>query len=99
MSKRHKDGKYAPKHSVRTILLTWLAAFVSIGLIYLVLRLFASDLAAFRSCGHNDSLKLNTCGKQGLNVADGLIFLLLVACVTLSIGLFSRAWNITRRQS
>jgi hypothetical protein len=78
--------------------LTWLASFGSLGLLYVSAKVLSADIAGFRSCSDNaEGLVVVSCGKQGLNFGDLLLFLLFVACVTLTMSLFTAAWRMSRR--
>lgn len=99
MSKRRDlSGRYATRRSPKFIAGAWVAGFLSVGLLYVISRVFTSDLASFRSCNANNSgLSIVSCGKQSPNFGDVLIFLVFVMAAALTVSLFTAAWRFSRK--
>ena len=99
MSRREKDGKFAQQYSAGSIALAWLLGLIGLVATYFVGRFLANDLGAFRSCSHNTGLAVVSCGKQGLDGGDVLIILIFLASIAICVGLFARAWSMSRRRA
>lgn len=101
MSKRRDEhGQFERNHSFGFILLHWIGGLLGLGAMYGIGRFLASNLAAFRSCDHNNTgLTVASCGKQGLDAGDFLSIVLLLVALAITIRLFSQAWHMSRKSS
>ncbi|HVX24532.1 MAG TPA: hypothetical protein VG992_04300 [Candidatus Saccharimonadales bacterium] len=99
-TKRDKAGKYAPRHSTRYIIGLWVAAILSVGLLYALGHAVLSDAASLRPCSTNSSgLRVVNCGKAGVGVADLAVIALFILSACLTISLCTAAWRASRRSS
>jgi hypothetical protein len=97
MSSR-KQSKVAAPRSKRAILGIWLAAVLSLGLLFLAGQALLSDLGSFRACNTPGALSISNCGKQGLNVGDFVIFVWLVLSAALALSLCTAALRTIPRR-
>ena len=96
--KRNDQGRYAERHSTGFIVTTWVAAALSVGLLYAATRALLTDFASFRSCSANSSgLTIVNCGKSSLNFGDLVFMLMFVLAAALTVSLFTAAWRFTVR--
>lgn len=87
------------KRSPFVIAIAWIAAVMSLSLVYFATRAMISDILSFRSCSVNDSgLTVVSCGKQAITLGDVLLGVLLLLSILLSISLFTGAWRASRRR-
>lgn len=99
MSKRMTNGQFAKRRSPLVIMGSWLASFASLGFVYLTGRMLMGNLAGFRSCNSNSNgLRIVSCGKDGINAGDLLLFLLVALSVALVFALLTASWRMTRRK-
>ena len=97
MSKlRDMEGKFTKRKSPAVIISTWVASFLSLGLLYAVGVAVTSDFAQFRSCNTNNGLALHSCGKQAINLGDLLLIALFVLAALLVITLFTASIQMVR---
>lgn len=96
MSKPAK-AKRTRTRSPGFIIMTWVSAVLSVGLMLLVGNGFKADIAGFRPCSVNNSgLTLSTCGRQGINIGDLVFFGLFVLSACLVVTLFTAGWRMSR---
>lgn len=95
--RRNEDGKFAVQHSFKHLAFLWVCSILSIGLLYLAGNALTDSIAAFQSCDTNNTgLSISSCGKQGLNVGDVILFALFAASAALTVSLFTMSWRKTR---
>ena len=81
------------------LVISWIAAFASLALVYAAARAMVSDVQSFRSCSVNDSgLSIVSCGKDAITFGDVLLGALLLLSILLSASLFTAAWRASRRR-
>ena len=97
MSKhRNIEGKFARRRSPAFIATSWIASFLSLGLLYLAGLAVSSDFAQFRSCSSNNGLALHSCGKNNVNLGDLILIALFILAALLVVTLFTASWRMTR---
>ncbi len=94
---RDTEGKYSKRRSPGFIAGTWIAAVLSLGLLYAAGLAVSSDFAQFRSCSSNNGLALHSCGKNSLNLGDLILIALFILAALLTVTLFTAAWRMSRR--
>lgn len=95
--RRNTDGKFAVQHSFKHLAFLWACTVLSVGLLYLAGNALTDSIAAFQSCDTNNTgLSISSCGKQGLNVGDVILFALFMASAALTVSLFTMSWRKTR---
>lgn len=95
--RRGNDGKFAVKYSWKYLTFLWVSTILSVGLLFLVGNALTDSVAAFQSCDTNNTgLSVSSCGKQGLNVGDVVLFVLFVAAAGLAVSLATLSWRKTR---
>lgn len=100
MSRRDKEGKYARQYSTAAIASMILGALLCLLITYLIGKFLWNDLAAFRSCSHNDTgLAIQSCGKQRLNGGDVVVIGLFLVGIAITINVFGRIGQLLRRRS
>lgn len=95
--RRNADGKFAVQYSFKYLAFIWVCSILSVGLLYLAGNALTDSIAAFQSCDTNNTgLSISSCGKQGLNVGDVILFALFAASAALTVSLFTMSWRKTR---
>ncbi|MDB5169201.1 MAG: hypothetical protein JWO41_557 [Candidatus Saccharibacteria bacterium] len=94
---QYKKAKAKFHRSPWFILGTWVLGFGSIGLLYLSGRVLSNDIAGFRSCSDSNGIVVLNCGKSSLNVGDLVLFVLFIACIALTMSLFTAGWRMLQR--
>lgn len=96
--RRDDKGKFK-KRSLKFVILSWLASFASLGLLYAAGAAAYSIFGSFRSCDINSAgLSIASCGKQSMNIGDLAILGLFIASATLAVSLCTAAWRATLKR-
>jgi hypothetical protein len=99
-SRANKRPGSVKERSTSFVIITWIASILAVGLLLLIGNAVKADIAGFRSCSVNNSgLTVTSCGRQGINAGDAILFGLFVMAASLVVTLFTAAWRMTRRPS
>ncbi len=96
--KRNMKGQFVEGHSRAFIVSFWVAAVLSLGLVWFAIKAVLSDLGSFRSCSEGTGvIGITTCGKQSMNIGDFVLMGLLALSAGFSFSLLTGAWRATRK--
>lgn len=94
---RNGHGQFAKAPSKKMLSAAWVAAILSLGLLWASTTMVEASFGAFRSCSTNNVLTVSNCGKQSLNLGDLILVGLFILAAALTLSLFTHAWRVTKK--
>lgn len=96
--RRNEEGKFAKAPSKKMFFGSWIGALLSLPLLWFVLKAVLSNFASFRSCNsNNNGITVVNCGKQGLNLGDVILLVLLAAAGFMAFSLWVHSIRMSKR--